>query len=304
MRDGESKEYSRRKIKLGGMKTRRRGTAGSRRETVNRFPGYLLLITCYLLLSIAAFAQEPSQYHVVRVVGSVQSPALNRSLKTGDVIQPKDQLKFDTKESYIIVNSPQTGRKRISGVPDSSPREFLQLLQSFVQPELRSTSTRHISMEYVESLQSSMAFDTLLVLGDGFIPVNTAKLSLAKPAIIRAWYTDDKKKRVYRPISDTRGFFLNSKAVHSEHHHGRVVIEYFEDEKEEPMFTPGTLLGTFVPMYVDEASLVTEIKALLSARDQSRTAMAEINAYLREEYAPAQEDNLAAWLKAKGIAIE
>ncbi len=259
-----------------------------------------------LLLFIygVGFAQNPSQYHVVRVVGKVESPALNRALKTGDVIQSKDQLKFGTKESYIIVNSPQTGRKRISGVPDNSPREFLQLLQSFVQPELRSTSTRHISMEYVESLQASMAFDTLLVLGDGFIPVNTEKLSLAKPAIVRAWYTDDKRKRVYRPISNDKGFFLSSKSVHSEHHHGRVVIEYFEDEKEDPMFTPGTLLGAFVPIYADEPMLASEIKALLGARDPSRTVMAEINAYLQQEYAPAQEDNLKAWLKSQGIPAE
>jgi len=261
-------------------------------------------IFIFLFIGSVAIAQNPSQYHVVRVVGKVESPALNRALKTGDVIQSKDQLKFGDKESYIIVNSPQTGRKRISGVPDSSPREFLQLLQSFVQPELKSTSTRHISMAYVELLRSSMDSDTLLILGDGFVPVNTEKLSLTKPAIIRAWYTDDKKKRVYRPISDSKGFFLNSKSVHSEHHHGRVVIEYFEDEKEEPMFTPGTLLGAFVPLYVDESSLASEIKALIAARDNSRTITEEINAYLREEYAPAQEDNLKTWLKSQGIGTE
>jgi hypothetical protein len=256
------------------------------------------------LLSLICGAQTPDQFHVVRVVGKVESPALNRALKTGDVIQSKDHLKFDSKESYIIVNSPQTGRKRISGVPDATPREFIQLLQSFVRPELKSTSTRHISIEYVESLQASMAFDTLLILGDGFIPVNTKKLSLAKPAIIRAWYTDDKRKRVYRPISNDKGFHLDKKSIHNENHRGRVVIEYFEDEKEDPAFTPGTLLGAFVPLYADEAALAVEIKSLLSARDESSTVLGEISAYLQEEYAPAQEDNLKAWLKSQGIAFE
>jgi len=254
-----------------------------------------------------AFAQSPSQYHVVRVVGTVESPTLKRPLKTGDVIQSKDHLRFGTKESYIIVNSPQTGRKRISGVPDNTPREFLQLLQSFVQPDTKSTSTRSISLEYLEALQSSLAFDTLLILGDGFIPVNTKKLPLAKPAIIRAWYSDSKRKPVYHVVSDTKGFYLNSKSIYgnqSHHNNHRVIIEYFEDEKEDPAFSPGSLLAAFVPMFTDESSLATEIRALIEAREANKTIQAEINGYLREEYAPVQEDNLKAWLKAQGISFE
>lgn len=286
------------------MKAIEYSEAGSQNSEDVTFKFWLLTAGFWLLSVCICAAQSSQQYHVVRVVGKVESPALNRALKTGDVIQSQDQLKFSTKESYIIVNSPQTGRKRISGVPDNTPREFLQLLQSFVQPELRSTASRNISMEYVEALQNSLDSDTLLILGDGFIPVNTKKLSLAKPAIVRSWYTDDKRKRVYRPISNNNGFFLNSKSVHSENHHGRVVIEYFEDEKEDPMFTPGTLLAAFVPLYVDEASLASELKALLQARDSSATIMAEISAYLRDEYAPVQEDNLVAWLNAQGIATK
>lgn len=261
----------------------------------------LFVLTCSL-----AAAQTPSQYHVVRVVGKVESPALKRALKTGDVIQSKDHLKFSTRESYIIVNSPQTGRKRISGVPDSSPREFLQLLQSFVQPELKSTSSRSISLQYLETLQNSMAFDTLLILGNGFIAVNTQKLTLSKPAVIRAWHHDDQKKIKYQKISDEKGFYLNREMLYGADAQGpnrKVVVEYFDDEEEDPMFSPGLLLGAFVPTFADEPSLASEIRALVGTPDKakSKAVLTEISNYLRDEYAPAQEDNLKAWLREQKI---
>jgi hypothetical protein len=265
------------------------------------------LTICFLFLASIVFAQTPAQYHVVRVVGTVESPVLKRALKTGDVIESKDQLRFSTKDSYIIINSPQTGRKRISGVPDNSPREFLQLLQSFVQPDTKSTSTRSLSMEYLESLQNSMHADVLLVLGDGFIPVNTAKLSLAKPAIIRAWYYGDNKKVTYRDISDDKGFKLTGPALYENFNPStpakKVVVEYFENGNDDPIFSPGLLLGAFVPMYVDEAQLALEIRSLIETR-HDKLALAEIKAYLLEEYAMAQENNLLAWLKAQGINIQ
>jgi hypothetical protein len=264
------------------------------------------LLYLMIFLAVVCQAQSPAQYHVVRVVGKVESPALKRELKTGDVIQSKDHLKFATKESYIIVNSPQTGRKRISGVPDSSPREFLQLLQSFVQPELRSTASRNISLQYLETLQNSMSFDTLLVLGNGFIPVNTQKLSLASPAIIRAWHHDEKKKIKYQKVSNETGFYLSRKMLYGDnaaYSDRKVVVEYFEDEKEDPMFSPGLLLGAFVPVFADETSLASEIRALIGTPDKnkSKAVLTEINNYLRDEYAPAQEDNLKTWLKEQKI---
>jgi hypothetical protein len=256
-----------------------------------------------LFLTSICLAQTPAQYHVVRVVGQVKSPALKRQLKTGDVIQAKDQLTFGNKESYVIVNSPQTGRKRISGVPDESPREILKLLQSFVQPELKSTASRNISLQYIEQLQSSMSSDTLLILGDGFIPVNIQKLSLDKPAIIRAWHYDNEKKVKYNTISTSAGFTLDKKSLLGDDPARKVIIEYYEDEKEDPVFSPGMLLGAFVPLYVNEDGLASEIRALIASTDKTapKAILTEVNGYLRDVYAPSQEANLRAWLKAQKI---
>ncbi len=288
------------------MKTDKKGSGVRSQESGvwNKLVVSFVAMFLLVVVNVVCIAQSPAQYHVVRVVGAVESPVLKRLLKTGDVIQSKDHLKFGNKESYIIVNSPQTGRKRISGVPDNTPREFLQLLQSFVQPELKSTASRNISLQYLEQLQNSMAFDTLLVLGDAFIPVNTTKLTLSKPAIIRAWHYDNNRKIQYNTISAESGFKLDKASLFGDNSPARkVVVEYFEDEKEDPVFSPGLLLGSFVPIYPNEAALSSEIRALVASTDKtgSKAILTEINAYLRDVYAPAQVDNLKAWLKEQKI---
>lgn len=267
------------------------------------------MIALLLLTFSLGFAQAQDAFMVVRVVGKVESPALAREVKTGDVIQSKDKLRFANKESYIIVNSPQTGRKKISGVPDNAPREFLQLLQSFVQPELKSTASRSISVQYLEMLQNSLAFDTLLILGDGYVGVNTQKLSLKKPAVIRSWYSLNKKMN-YKIISDEGGFHLNAQFIFENTVPAvtpKVMIEYFEDEKDEPAFSPGILLAAFIPLYVDENALTLEIQALLSNAAKAKSysdKLMEIKQYLVSEYAGVQEDNLKFWLKKQGVLSE
>lgn len=262
----------------------------------------------FIVIVTLTHAQTTSEYRVVRVVGKVENPVLNRQIKTGDVILSKDKLKFANERDYIIIISPQTGRKKISGVPGDKSRELLELLQSFVQPELRSTATRSVNLRYVEMLQASLAYDTLLILGDGFVPVDTKQLSLSKPAVIRAWYTEF-RKMVYRPISTDNGFKLDSRSVFGDGMPAlvpKVVIEYFEDEKEEPMFGPGVMLAAFVPMYVDEAVLAGELRVILELHKSlpADRRVTEVRNYLAAEYANAQESNVKNWLKQQGIISE
>jgi hypothetical protein len=271
--------------------------------------GVNLNILIYLVVFVWGIGrgQTPAEYTVVRVVGKVESQTLKRELKTNDRIQAKDQLKFDRKESYIYVTSPQTGRKKISGVPDSAPREFLQLLESFVRPEYKSTSTRSISLQYLESLQNSLAFDTLLILDDGFIAINTGKLSLKPPAAIKAWYSLNKKV-VYRVISKENGLELNKSSLFESPTlpYPKVMVEYFEDANADPVFNPGILLAAFVPLYVNEESLMAEVKVLIgSATAKSYSPLfLEIKNYLSSEYASTQDDILKAWLKKNNLLVE
>lgn len=270
---------------------------------------YIVSLLLLLSVSVAVEAQNAKEYRVVRVVGVVENPTSKMALKTGDVILSDTKLRFATKDAYIIISSPETGRKKIAGVPDNKSRELLDLLQSFLQPEVRSTASRSISLAYLETLQASLAYDTLLILSPGYIAINTKKLPLHKPAAIKAWYSNNRKIR-YRKTSDESRLYLDRKAIFGDSIPGkypRVVIEYFENESEDPVFGPGLLIASFVPLYVNESDLATEVRTLVSSVPPdagfSRT-FEEIRSYLAAEYSPAQEDNLRQWLKEQGILKE
>lgn len=267
-----------------------------------------LIVVLFALVCSLTLGQNTADYKVVRVIGKVENQSQKKEIKTGDIITAKDKLIFGNFSDYIIIMSPHTGRMKISGVPDKSSRELLDLLKSFVQPELRSTATRNIALRYLEKLQGSLAFDTLLILGDGFVPINTEQLSLAKPAVIRAWYTEYRKV-VYKPVSTDHGFKLDRKTLFGDTPPSvlpKIVIEYFEDEKDEPMFSPGYLLAAFIPLYVDELALAEELRVIIGLHKTSspEARVNEVRAYLASEYANPQEDNLKAWLKQQGLISE
>ena len=258
-----------------------------------------------LLLWCGAFCQTTSGFKVVKVSGSVISSTLQRPLYTGDVIQRQEKLRFETKEAYLIVTSPQTGRKTISNVSERAPLELFQLLERFLRPEIKSTSTRHVSMQYIDELQNSMAGESMLILGSGRIQVDNTKMSLSAPTAIKAWYTFQRKTS-YRKISDLEGFNLSARYIFGDtipQPIPKVMIEYFENEADDPLFNPGLLLAAFIPMFVDEDVLLTEVSALLSATaattpDQRKL---EVTRYLEDVYAPVQPQNLTTWMKEKGL---
>jgi hypothetical protein len=264
-----------------------------------------ILLLGLLAIGTLAFAQKISDYRVVKVVGIVEDQVTKMPLKTGDVIPSNRQLKFDSRTSYIVVSSPDTGRKKISGVPDNQSRELFDLFQSFVQPEIKPTASRSISMAYLERLQTSLTFDTLLILSPAYIKVDTSKLSLAKPAIVRAWYHVG-KKITYKDASDATGIKLDRETIFGSHSglHPRVIVEYFENENEDPMFGPGVLIATFVPLYVNENDVAGEVRAVISEQPSGASnsiIFDSVRSYLYNEYAATQEDNLWQWLRAKGL---
>jgi hypothetical protein len=253
-----------------------------------------------------AYSQKAADYRVVKVVGVVEDQVTKKPLKTGDVIPSNRQLKFESRTAYIVVSSPDTGRKKISGVPDSQSRELFDLFQSFVQPEQRPTASRSISMEYLERLQASLMHDTLLILSPAYVTIDTSKLSLKKPAIIRGWYQNNNKVK-YESISDMTGIRLDKATLFGQHSHRtmpRVIVEYFENENEDPVFGPGVLIASFVPLYVDENAVADEVRALVGTRPNAASdseAFDEIRNYLAVEYAAPQEEILRRWLTDKGI---
>src|SRR6478736_4890265 len=102
----------------------------------------ILAFVAILLVAEISVAQQPSTFTVIKVNGKVYSNALNREVKSKDVIKASDNLAFDSKGAYLHVINPEMGRKTIRNVPDNSPRQFMSLLQGFLSQDKKNKTSR------------------------------------------------------------------------------------------------------------------------------------------------------------------
>lgn len=264
-----------------------------------------LLASLALIVVCAAplRAQTTGSYRVVKVVGKVESSILKRALKIEDVIPDGDHLKFGSKQDYLIIFHPQSGRKRISGVPDEQPRELNDLLQSFLKPDEKSTGTRGANQAYLEQLKSSLQ-DKVLILGDGTIELDPKHISLKSPASIKAEYKTENKKSVVVTVSSGQTLHLDKNTLfpNPQTNTPKVLLLYFLVNSSNPLESED-FLGNFTPVYAEDTALIPEIKTIVESLKGSPVAEVEkqISAYLANEYARPQPQNLHGWLKSNHL---
>ncbi len=250
-------------------------------------------------------AQSSTTFTVIKVSGKIYSNSLKREVTNKDVLKTSDNLTFDSKGSYLHVINPEMGRKTIRNVPDNSPREFMQLLQGFLSQDKKSKTSRGASSKGIEDIISQLSYDTLLILAEGRIPIDTSEASLKNPSGMVVTYRVDGKK-VDRLISDNSGFNLGKSylfgAVDSPNL--KIMVTYCEDTSD-PFFSPSVMLGSFVPYYADEEVLRMEIKIIIDELKTNPTASANtmklITDYLTDEYAVPIQDNLQEWLRSNSL---
>lgn len=267
---------------------------------------FLSVALALIVSTTVAVAQSAENYHVVRVVGKVQSTQLKRTLKTEDVISNNDQLTFGAPQDYIIIFNPKSGRKRIQGVPDAQPREIGVLLGSFLKPDEKNTATRSFNQEYLDALKSSLQ-DTVLILGDGVIELDPASISLKQPATIKAEYKGDGKKAVMLVISDGQTIRLGKKTLFPNltGPTPKVLLLYFLKNSNSTIESED-FLGHFVPLYVDDATVLPEVKAICASMkgSTSKDIEEQVAVYLTNEYAKPQPLNLHSWMKSHRLLPE
>lgn len=250
-------------------------------------------------------AQSSTTFTVIKVSGKIYSNSLKREVTNKDVLKTSDNLTFDSKGSYLHVINPETGRKTIRNVPDNSPREFLQLLQGFLSQDKKSKTSRGASSKGIEDIISQLSYDTLLILAEGRIPIDTSEASLKNPSGMVASYRVDGKK-VDRLISDNSGFNLGKSylfgAVDSPNL--KIMVTYCEDTAD-PFFSPSVMLGSFVPYYTDEEALQLEVKTIIDELETnpagSGDLLKQIADYLTAEYAVPIQENLKEWLRSTNL---
>ncbi len=210
------------------------------------------------LVSIQGFAQHDETFRVISVSGVVEHIKLKRPLQQGDKINAADPLKFSTRNDYVIVISPKIGRKTIRGVPDSSPRELKHLLESFLLPSEKSTATRGLDTEYWAALNETLK-DTVVVLGDGMIPLNKKYINLTKPAVITAFYKGKKGAHTSRVVSTAQNLCLSKACLFGDGEPDfatKILVEYYDNEaNSHDLPGSGEFVGYLWPKYPDEVAL-------------------------------------------------
>ncbi len=246
-------------------------------------------------------AQISTSFTVIKVSGKVVSKILNRQLKSGDVVKLDDRLVFDTKDAYVHVINAE-GTKTIRNIPDNSPREFMHLMQTFLSPDSRNKATRGVESSSYGKIKNVLTEDTILILGNGYISIDTTETSLRKPAGVKAKFSVNNEK-VSLLISTETGYhigkeqlFFKTPGIMS---YPKVTVVYYEDVAD-PIHKASVLLGSFTPLYIDEVELQKEVKIIIASLHDSKLSndhiFKEINSYLWSEYAAPIQENVKAWL--------
>lgn len=257
-----------------------------------------------VLLAFAAWTQDVKRFTVIKVEGQVTCERLGKILGSGDQILSNDKLRFGDEEAYIIVLNPSVGRKAIRKVPPATTKELTGLLKDFVSPERYMTASRSVSFYYMDELQGRLTHDTLLVLGDGFVSIDTAQLMLNDESVIKAEYRSG-RDMVRQQVSRGPAVWLGNKQIfgHAMSAYPRVILTYYDDKEQDPIFDPPIPIAQFVPVYIDESSLKEEVAALVGAMKDAdhKQVFKEITGYVGATYAPADETNLESWLDKNGL---
>jgi hypothetical protein len=265
----------------------------------------LVLFIALLFLNCQIQAQIITTYSVIKVNGKVVSKLLNREIRSGDLVKSNDQLVFESKDSYVhIINS--EGRKTLRNIPDNSPRELMQLMQTFLSQDKNNKTSRGTAVSNLESIKKQLFYDTLLILGKGTVSIDTTQTTLRSPAGVSMSYQYQDKK-ITKIISDKTGFNVGRSSLFSEPDismYPKVTVMYNQDTND-PYFSPSVLLGAFVPYYVNEEvlqkELITIINTFKATNASSAKTKDEIIKYLSNEYAIPIQENVNAWLIEKKL---
>ena len=177
------------------------------------------------------------------------------------------------------------------------------LLESFLLPTEKSTASRGLETEYWTALNETLK-DTVLVLGDGLIPLNKKYINLTKPSVITAFYKRKNGKHVGKVVSIGQNLCLSKKCLFGNvdpDFTTKILVEYYTDEKmSNDLPGSGDIIGYLWPRYVDEDQLLKPVSVIADVLKESPRVeiIREIKQFLFEQYGSVHESNLLSWLQS------
>jgi hypothetical protein len=252
---------------------------------------------------VCAGISNAQTYSVLKVTGTVHCDRLKKDLQVGDKIQADDKLKFGSAYSFLIVISPQDGRKAVRQGKTSSS-ELKSLLTNIVSLEKKNTGVRG----HEDKTKQDIAFDTLkaqlnvstlVILGSGKISFAGNDLALNDTAMVKARYKSG-NSYTEKPISSGSVLDLSKSNVFGTQAPDKVQLIYWPNVKKDVFDSPPKSLGNFLPLYIEnDEHLKKEIQVVQSTfSDKNQEfVLKEIKKYIEDEYGAVLNENLSQWLK-------
>lgn len=261
----------------------------------------------FLLYILGQSAIAQSSYNVLKVTGSVYCERLHKDLVSGDKIQSQDKLRFGGPEAYLVVISPQDGRKLVKPSTSTTTSELKSLLTDIVSLEKRHTAFRGNEDEDKQvkarkAVKTQLEVDTLLILGSGKANFSKSDFPLNDTAVIKARFRTG-NSFTEKPASSGPILDLSRNSVFGSQPVTKLQLIWFPNIKGDIFDSPPESLGNFVPRYADGTALAKEVQVITGALPdrKGQALLAEIKKYIEDEYGPVLDENLVQWLAESNL---
>ena len=271
------------------------------------FKLHCIIIVFLIPIAVPVYSQNGT-FTVLKVMGSVFCQRLQKDLQNGDKLMTQDKIRFSSPNSYLIVISPQDGRKVVKPASANTESELKSLLMDIVSLEKKHTANRGLDegskqVKAMKVLKMQLEADTLLILGSGKAIFINSDFALNDTAAVKARFKSG-NSYTEKPVSSGSVLDLSRSSVFGTQPLAKVQLIYLPNVKKNIFDSPPESLGSFVPRYFDnEAALVKEIQVIHSAyAGKSREIiLAEIKKYIEDEYGSVLEENLVQWLAESNL---
>lgn len=267
------------------------------------------IIALFLIFSaVSTYSQSPV-FTVLHVMGNVYCGRLQKDLQTGDKIITQDKLRFNSTSAYLVVMSPQDGRKMVRPASQNVDTELKSLLSDIVSLEKRHTASRGGEEEdkqarALKKLKSQFEdTDTLLILGSGKASFGGSDFVLNDTAAVKARYRSG-NSYAEMPMSTGSMMDLSKIALFGTQAPMKVQLIYFPNVKKDIFDSPPESLGSFVPRYFEnDESLRNEVKLVINTLTglKKEEVIAEIKRYIEDQYGPVMDENLLQWVTESNL---
>lgn len=250
-----------------------------------------LIALSLILWGFTAQAQEV--FNVTRVSGKITNLKTSKEVVSGDILNPDDQLLFESFDSYAIAIGSNMGRFQIK-LQDSEQKQEQLMLTATVAESARPTKMRNLmlirfdpSEKEVSDLKQYFGNDKFSVIGNSIdIPINSKSYPLSDEKFIVFYYRVDNK-----PVQKKIGFadqtlilekdkLTNSSAgtISGNEISNLAVYQYEKSSRSSQEITRFTLV------FVDKDELKKEFYTIIPILKRQKMSDPDIKKYLIEYY--------------------